>query len=145
MDQGWIPYENRDDYAKTLSDRWDNDNPLFGDINAGPSDVPETALLYDLEIRATGKLLNRYGQYEGSCVGVGWANAVTQAMCGDAVVRNTAKISWTCSRLHVGRFATYRRAQSPRGRQFRRGDGRGRRKVGHSQIRHARFARATYT
>lgn len=88
---GWIPYDERNDFQRKLTDNFDERTPAFGEL-VNVTDRPETALLYALEKQVTGGLLNRYGQYEGSCVGVAWARAATQSMCGDFAHRGTNEV-----------------------------------------------------
>lgn len=88
---GWIPYEERTDFGKRLTDNFHDAQPLFGAVNTGV-DVPEMALFYILEKRFNnGNLFLRYRQYEGSCVGVSWARACNNAQCGDRAYRNTGE------------------------------------------------------
>ena len=64
--EGWIPYSERTTGQQLLSDDFLESRPIFGDH--GTVELPEHALLYDLEKRATGALLPRIWQQEGSCV-----------------------------------------------------------------------------
>lgn len=106
---GWIPYEDRNDFQKRMSDNFIEQTPAFGEI-VNVTNRPETALLYTLEKQVTGGLLNRYGQFDGSCVGVGWARAATQSMCGDFAHRGTNEVitdlfpfaTWGVSRRLAG-------------------------------------------
>lgn len=87
--EGWIPYPNRTSEQQRESRRFAEETPSFGEVNQGLGDRPEQALLFELELRATGQLLPRIGQKEGSCVGVSWARSLAQAQCGDICVRGT--------------------------------------------------------
>ena len=85
--QGWIPVSERDYEQTLLTKQFDSNTPRFSEVNHGVSDLPKRALLYDLEIKATGKLTLRYYQLSGSCVGFGGARAYVLAQCGDVAVR----------------------------------------------------------
>lgn len=87
--QGWIPYDERTDFGKRLTDNFHAAQPQFGAVNTGV-DVPELALFYILEKRFNNdQLFLRYKQFEGSCVGVSWARACNNAQCGDRAYRGT--------------------------------------------------------
>lgn len=89
---GWIPYEDRTREQKYQSDQFREETPFFADVNArtfGAAERPDRVLLYDLEKKVLGKRANRYGQYEGSCVGVAAARAFVHSQIGDAAVRGT--------------------------------------------------------
>lgn len=86
---GWVPYEERTHEQQVMSDEHRENTAPFGAVNYGLGDLPKHALLYDLEVAATGKLCNRIWQMTGSCVGAGAGRAYTQTMCGDKVHRKT--------------------------------------------------------
>lgn len=88
-DGGWVPYDERTSDQQVMSEAFDGATPGFGDVNPGLGDLPETALMYDLEVKATGKRLNRIWQMEGSCVGAAAGRSYGQSMCGDIVNRKT--------------------------------------------------------
>lgn len=87
---GWIPRDERTIEQQRQSDAWAERTPTFGQV-CGTVSLPEHALLYDLEKKATGKLCNRIWQMEGSCVGAAGARSYTQTICGDIVVRGTTE------------------------------------------------------
>lgn len=87
--QGYLPPDQRNPFQVRLGVNYDERTPRFADVNRGAADRPDAALLFELETKATGKLLPRIGQKEGSCVGVSWARSLAQAICGDIVVRRT--------------------------------------------------------
>ena len=84
---GWILPDDRTSEMHACHAEWKAETPFFGEINGGVGDIPDNFLLYDLEIKATGGLLPRIGQVEGSCVGVSDERSSMQAACGDAVLR----------------------------------------------------------
>ena len=86
---GWIPPQERDNEMKAVDDAVKSLMPSFGDVNAG-DDLPNEALLCDLEIKAIGKIV-QVRQWSGSCVGAGATKAYLQAAAGDAVVRGDAE------------------------------------------------------
>jgi len=88
--EGWIPYPERTNSQQLLSDAFRESRPTFGDVG-GTVNLPPSALLYDLEKKATGNLLPRIWQQEGSCVGAAGARAYAQSICGDLVHRNTTE------------------------------------------------------
>lgn len=88
---GWIPYEERTFDQQVESDQFRENTAPFGAVNPGVGDLPKHALLYDLEIKATGRRLNRVWQKTGSCVGAGAARCYGQTMCGDICVRKTVE------------------------------------------------------
>ena len=83
----WIPPAERSKRQSMLTGAFHEAIGTFEEKNSFISDLPERAMLYDLEIKATGKLGYRPHQMTGSCVGVGGARAYYQTMCGDVVVR----------------------------------------------------------
>ena len=87
---GWLPYDERNFAQQMMSDSWRHATPRFGEVG-GDVDLPEQALLYDLEVKANGKLCSRIWQQEGSCVGAAGARSYTQSMCGDKVHRHTGE------------------------------------------------------
>lgn len=88
--EGYILPEERTGRERAFADEFDRVTPDFGDVG-GDVSLPETALLYDLELRATGRLLPRIWQQIGSCVGAAAARSYEQSQAGDAVVRNTGE------------------------------------------------------
>jgi hypothetical protein len=106
---GWLPYDQRTHEQQMQSDSFKHATPGFGEV-AAEVDIPKHALLYDLEVKATGKLLNRIWQMEGSCVGAAGARAYSQSMCGDIVHRNTQEevkdifpwATWGIGRRYAG-------------------------------------------
>lgn len=86
---GWIPYEERTFDQQVMSDSFKHATPPFGAVNRGLGDLPKQALLFQAQIKATGKLLPRIWQKTGSCVGAAGAGADMDAMCGDILYRNT--------------------------------------------------------
>lgn len=87
---GWIPFDDRTFEQQVATEAFRDSTPTFGDLV--PSvELPKSALLYELEIKANGKLCNRIWQQEGSCVGAAGAFSYTQTMCGDAVYRQTGE------------------------------------------------------
>lgn len=110
---GWIPYEQRSREQKRQSDQFREETPKFKDVNRGVANMagaPERVLLYDLEKKVLGKRANRYGQYEGSCVGVSAARSFVHSQIGDAAVRGTNEnvrdvfpfFTWGIGRRYAG-------------------------------------------
>lgn len=87
---GWMPYAERNFAQQMMTDSWRHATPRFGEVG-GDVNLPEQALLYDLEVKANGKLCSRIWQQEGSCVGAAGARSYTQSMCGDKIHRNTGE------------------------------------------------------
>lgn len=130
---GWIPYEDRTRDQKYDSDKFKAETPTFREVNGktfGAGDRPARCLLYDLETKVLGKRANRYGQYEGSCVGVSAARAFVHSQIGDAAVRGTAEdvrdvfpfATWGIGRRYAGLnrrgAGSYGAAQAKAGRLF---------------------------
>lgn len=88
---GWIPYDDRTFEQQKQSDSHKHATPAFGEVNRGLGDLPKEALLYNVEIKATGRLCKRIWQKTGSCVGAAAARAYTQTICGDIVHRKTTE------------------------------------------------------
>lgn len=84
---GWIPPSERDLTQRRMTLAFDRETPAFGEANPFLLELPKEALLYNLEIKATGNLLPRYYQLSGSCVGFAGARAYCLAQCGDVVHR----------------------------------------------------------
>lgn len=105
-DGGWIPFDARNFAQQALTVAHQSAVHVFA---AGASTLPETALLYDLELAATGALLNRIWQQAGSCVGASGARAYMQSACGDAVRGSAESIydicpwpTWGIGRRYAG-------------------------------------------
>ena len=107
---GWIPFEERTFEQQVQSEAFCDATPAFGEVNRGV-DIPKSALLFELELKANGgRLCNRIWQQEGSCVGAAGARAYTQSMCGDAVYRKTGEAikdlfpwaTWGIGRRYAG-------------------------------------------
>jgi hypothetical protein len=88
MMQGYIPPADRTRRETRLTAEFDRATPGFHQVG-GDVPLPEAALLYDLEIKATGSVLPRIWQQIGSCVGAAAARAYEQTQAGDFVHRNT--------------------------------------------------------
>jgi hypothetical protein len=85
-EQGWVPPQERTTEQQLQQEEWQEWIGCFSD-HGEAVEIPETALLYDLEERANESLTWRPWQQTGSCVGVSAARAYTQAACGDIVHR----------------------------------------------------------
>lgn len=86
--QGYLPPSERTRREALLCAEFERTTPFFEEVG-GEVDLPETALLYDLELKATGHLLPRICQQIGSCVGAAAARAYGQTQAGDFVHRKT--------------------------------------------------------
>lgn len=84
---GWVPYDQRTTQQQCETNEFYDGLLAFDDICSTLSDPPEKVLLHDLEVKATGHLLERIHQVTGSCVGCSAARAYMHAMCGDVVHR----------------------------------------------------------
>lgn len=87
--RGWIPRQERTSHQMLMTREHDAATPTFGQVNAGLKDLPKRCLLYENEKKATGALLPRIRQYDGSCVGAAGGRSYAQTMCGDIVHRKT--------------------------------------------------------
>lgn len=86
---GYIPPEDRTQRERTFSDQFDRTTPDFGDVG-GDVNLPDAAMLYDIELATTGKIV-RIWQQIGSCVGAAGARSYVQSQAGDAFVRKTGE------------------------------------------------------
>lgn len=103
---GWIPYSLRTKKQRQMTDKFHERVGFFGQRGMNVGDVPEKAILHELEIRATGSLLPRIWQQTGSCVGAGGARAYTLAQVGDVINRGdqeAIKIPFPYATYGVGR------------------------------------------
>jgi hypothetical protein len=86
---GYILPDERTARERALAEAFDRSTPDFADVG-GDVDLPEAALLYDVEL-ATGGLLPRIWQQIGSCVGAAGARSYAQSQAGDAYFRKTGE------------------------------------------------------
>lgn len=83
----WIPYEERTDEGKRLTDEYHEEIGLFSDQPYMPGELPERVLDYEAEKKVTGSLMPRPWQLTGSCVGYSWWRAFCNATVGDILYR----------------------------------------------------------
>jgi hypothetical protein len=103
---GWISPERRTPMQKVLTAKVYNQAGTFTHRGTFISELPERAVLSELEIKATGQLLPRVHQTTGSCVGAAAALAYAHASCGDVVHRGDqeeVKLSCWLPSYGVGR------------------------------------------
>ena len=102
---GWIPYSLRTKKQRQMTDKFHERVGFFGQRGMNVGDVPEKAILHELEIRATGSLLPRIWQQTGSCLppnalvrmSDGTEKQICEVLAGDWVISHTGT-----SRMVVG-------------------------------------------
>lgn len=94
---GWIPYSLRTKKQRQMTDKFHERVGFFGQRGMNVGDVPEKAILHELEIRATGSLLPRIWQQTGSCLppnalvrmSDGTEKRICEVLAGDWVISHT--------------------------------------------------------
>lgn len=83
----WIRPEDRTKEQRVMTAEFHEEIGLWDNVALGEVALPDRCLDYELEIKATGKLLDRPHQLTGCCVGVGSQRARENAIIGDVVLR----------------------------------------------------------
>lgn len=83
----WIPPQERTRHQMMMTGEFHEQIGTFESRGQFLATLPDRVLLYEMELKALGKLMFRPHQQTGSCVGVGGARAYCHSQCGDVVVR----------------------------------------------------------